>query len=104
MHTMNLQYMAVTKDSDSWPHSLGNLFTAQVVLYYMKRFCHPLSGVCHITGTRRKGKGLEVSCKYRGKYNLLLLTHKKPGANRELEFIFAIMLFLLATKQDQVFI
>ena len=63
MHTMNVRYMAVTKDSNSWPHSVGNLFTPQVVLYYMKGLCRPLSSVCHITGTRKKGKGLEVSCK-----------------------------------------
>ena len=44
---------------DSWLHSVGNLFTDKVVIYYMKGLCCPLSSVCHITGRRRKGKGLE---------------------------------------------
>ena len=46
--------------SDSWAHSIGNLWTDQVVIYYMKGLSHPLSGICHITGRRKKGKCLEV--------------------------------------------
>ena len=30
-----------------------------MVFYYMKGLYHPLSGVCHITERKRKGKGLE---------------------------------------------
>ena len=46
--------------SDSWAHSIRNLWTDQVIIYYMKRLCRPLSGICHITGRRRIGKCLEV--------------------------------------------
>ena len=41
-----------------------NLFTDHMVFYYTKGLCCPLASVCHITGRRRKGKGLEVPCKY----------------------------------------
>ena len=50
--------------SVSWLHSVGNLFTDHVVLYYTKGLCRPLSGVYHSTGRKRKGKVLEVPCKY----------------------------------------
>ena len=65
IYTMNLQYICRSDKgfSDSWSHSFGNLFTDHVVLYYMKRLCHPPSDICHITRRRRKGKSLEVSCK-----------------------------------------
>ena len=46
--------------SDSWPHSFEILFTDHVILYYMTGLCRPLSGICYITGRRRKGKSLEV--------------------------------------------
>ena len=47
IHTINLQYVAVIKDSQKVAHinSVGNLFTDQVVLYYTKGVCRPLS-VC----------------------------------------------------------
>ena len=53
------------------------------------------------TGRRRKGKSLEVPFKYifyRGS------TAEDPTFNQDPTFIFAIMLFHLATKRDQVII
>ena len=51
--------------SDSVPHYVEKfIHTSRGIFYYMKGLCHPLSNVCHITGRRRKGKGLEVLCKY----------------------------------------
>ena len=84
--------MAVIKVSQirSWPHSVGDLFTDHMVLYYTKGLCHPLSSVCHITGRRRKGKGLEVPCKY----NYYCGPTKDPMLIWELVFIFVIMLIL----------
>ena len=74
--------------SDSWPHSVGNLFTDHMVLYYTKG-CRLLSAICHITGRRRKGKDLKVSCKYD--------YYCGPTKDSELiwdpVFIFVIMLF-----------
>ena len=65
----------------------------------MKGLYRPLYDVCHING-RRKGKGLEVSCKYNFYYG----STKDPAFNRDLAYIFAIILFHPATKRDQVFI
>ena len=51
--------MAVIKDSQIVGCTLSeNLFTDHVILYYMKGRCHLLSSIYHITGRRRKGKGL----------------------------------------------
>ena len=53
--------VAVTKDSQIVGRTPSeNLFTDNVVFYYMKGLCCALSGICHITGRRRKGKCLEV--------------------------------------------
>ena len=66
IHAMNLQYMAVIKDSQIFSHSVRNLFTDHMELYYTKGRCHPLSSIGHITRRMKKGKGLEleVPCKY----------------------------------------
>ena len=69
-----------------------------MVLYYTKGLCCPLSGVCHITGRRRKG--LEVPCKY----NYYGGPTTDPALIRDSAFILDIMLFPQATKQDQAFI
>ena len=50
--------------SDSWPQYVKILFTDHTVLYYMKGLCLPMSGGCHFTGRRKKGKGLVVPCRY----------------------------------------
>ena len=61
----------------------------------MKRLCRLLSGICHITGRRRKGKGLEVPCKY----NYYCGPTKDPALIRDPAliqdpaFIFVILLF-----------
>ena len=52
------------------------------------------------TGRRRKGKGLEVPFKY----NFYHGSTEDPTFNQDPAFIFAIMLFHLATKRDQEFI
>ena len=75
--------------SDSFLHSVRNLFTDHVVLYYTKGPCRQLSSVCHITGRRRKGKGLKVSCKY----NYYCGPRKDPALIQDPAFIFVIMLF-----------
>ena len=85
--------------SDSCPYFIGNLFTDHVV-YYKKTLYHPLSGICHITGRRRKGKGLELPCRY----NDYCRPTKDLTLIQDLAFIFVIMLFPLATKRDQAFI
>ena len=99
---MNLQYVAVINDYQiaSWPHSVEILFTDHVVLYNTKGPYSPLSGVCHITGRRRKEKGLVVPCRY----NYYSGSTKDPVLIQDPAFIFVIMLFSLATKQDQTFI
>ena len=89
---MNLQYVTVIKDSYSWLQSVRNLFKDHMTLYYMKGL-----GVCHITGRRRKGKGLEVSCKY----NYYCGPTKFPALIRDPAFIFVIMQFCPANKRDQ---
>ena len=97
IHTMNLQYMAVINGyqiRDSWPHSVEILSTDHVVLYYTKRLYRLLSGVCHITGRRRKGKGLVAPFRY----------NNYCGPIKNTAYIFVIMLFPLATNRDQVFI
>ena len=43
--------------------SSENLFTDQVVFYYTMGLCRLLSGICDITGRRRKGKGFKVPFK-----------------------------------------
>ena len=45
-------------------HSVEILFTDNVVLYYTKELYRPLSGVCHTTGRRGKGKGLVGPFRY----------------------------------------
>ena len=86
--------------SDSWPHSVKILHTDHMVLYYTKELCRPLSGVCHIPGRRRKGKGLvePFRCNY------YCGPTKDPALIRDPAFIFVIMLFSPATKPDQMFI
>ena len=86
--------------SDSWPHSIENLFTGHVALYYTKGLCCLLSGVCHITGRRRKGKGLVGPFRY----NYYCGPTKDLALIQDQAFICVIMLFPPATKQDQVFI
>ena len=84
INTVNLEYVAVIKDSYiGWPHSVGNLVTDPVVLYYMKGFCRPLSSVFYSTGRRAKGKGLEVLCKY----SYYCGPTKDPALIRDLAFI-----------------
>ena len=78
--------------SDSWLHSIGNLFTDHVVLYYTKGLCHPLSDVCHITGRKRRGKGLEDCIEVLCKCNHYCGPTKDPALIRDPAFIFAIML------------
>ena len=70
--------VAVIKVSQIEGQTLSeNLFhTNYVVFYYMQSFCHPLSIVCHITGRRKKGEGLEVQCK-----------HNYYGSTKDLAFI-----------------
>ena len=53
-----------------------------------------MSGIYHITGRRRKGKGLEVPCK----------CNYYDGPTKDLALIFVTMLFPPTTKLDQVFI
>ena len=86
--------------SNVWPLSIGYLVTDHMVLYYTKGLCRPLSGICHITGRRGKGKGSVVP----SKFNYYCEPIKDPVLIRDLAFIFAIMLFPPATKQDQEFI
>ena len=52
----------VIKDSQMSCTPLENSFIVHVVLYYTEGLYHLLSGVCHITGRKWKGKGLGVSC------------------------------------------
>ena len=63
-------------------------------------FCRALSGVCHITGRRRKGKGSVGPFRY----NYYCETTKEPALIRDPVFIFVITLFSPATKRDQAFI
>ena len=69
--------------SDSWGYSVRNLFTDHVVLYYMKGLCRLLSCICHITGRRKKGKGLEVPCNY----NYYCGPTKDPALIRDQAFL-----------------
>ena len=62
IHTMNLQYMAVIKDFQIAGQTLSEIYS-QIAWYYTsytKGLSYPLSSVCHITGRRRKGKGVKV--------------------------------------------
>ena len=86
--------------SDSWLHSGKNLFTDDVVLYYKKGLCRLLSGVCYITGRRKKGKGLVGLFKYNYYCGLTI----DPALIWDLAFIIYIMLYPPTTKQDQTFI
>ena len=70
-----------------------NLFIDHVVFCYMKGLCRPLFNVYHITG-RRKGKDLEVPCKY----NYYDGSTKDPAFIQNRVFIFVTMLFPLATN------
>ena len=95
--------MAVIKDSqfsDSGLHSIGNVFTDHMALYYVNGLSCLLSDVCHITERKRKGKGLEITCKYNYYYGFT----KDQAFNQDPMFIVVIMLVPPATKQDQVFI
>ena len=80
--------------SDSWLHSGKILFTDDVVLYYKKGLCRLLSGVCYITGRRKKGKGIVGLFKY----------NYYCGLTIDPAFIIYIMLYPPTTKQDQTFI
>ena len=81
--------------SDSWLYFIGKLFTYYMVFYYMK-------GLCHLSyyWEKEEGKGLEVPCKHIYYYG----STKDPAFIWDLTFIFAIMLFLPATKWEQAFI
>ena len=46
---------------------------------------HPLSSICHITG-RRKGKGLEVPCKYKYYYGFYSKLSGKQNTDGFLNF------------------
>ena len=60
----------------------------------MDKLCCPPSGVCHITGGRRKEKGLVRPFRY----NYYFGPTKDPALIRDPALIFAIMLFPLASK------
>ena len=60
---MNLQYVAVIKDSQIVGNTPLEIFSSHGIILHKGLFCL-LSGICHIAGRRRKGKGLEVPCKY----------------------------------------
>ena len=64
-----------------------------MVLYYTKGLCRLLSGVCHINGRWRKGKGIELPSEY----------NYYCGPTKDPAFIFATVLFPLVTKQDRAF-
>ena len=55
----------------------------------MKGLCRLLSGVCNVTGRRRKGKGLVVLCRY----NYYCGPTKDPALIQDPVFIYVIMLF-----------
>ena len=59
-----------------------------------------MSGVYHMTGRRKKGKGLEVPCKH----NYYFGPEKDPVLIRDLVFVFVIMLFPPTSKQDKAFV
>ena len=61
--------------SDSLPHSAGDLFTDQVIIYYTNGLCHQLSSIYHITGRRRKQKGLDHVNK------MIIVNPQKTGVN-----------------------
>ena len=75
--------------SDSWLHSVEILFTDHVVLYHTKGLCCLLSDASHITGRRRKGKGLVGPFRY----NYYCGCTKDPVLIWNPAFIFVIMLF-----------
>ena len=87
--------MAVINDSaDSWLHAVRRNFIRRL------REEEALSGACHITGRRRKGKGLVGLFRF----NYYCGSTKDPALSRDLAFIFVIMLIPPATKRDQAFI
>ena len=92
---MNLQHVAVIK----YPQIVGctpSEVYLQITWYYILPKRALSSAVCHITGRRRKGKGLEVPCKYcRPTKDLALIPDPV--------YIFVILLFSLTTKRDQAF-
>ena len=87
---MNLQQQAVINDSQIIDHTpLKFLFADHVVLYYMKGLCCVLSGVCYITGRRRKRKGSVGPFRY----HYYCEPTKDPALSQDPAFIFIIMLF-----------
>ena len=62
----NFHDMTVIKYSQIVGHTLSEIYS-QITWHYIilhKGLCRLLFGVCHITGRRKKGKGLKVPCKY----------------------------------------
>ena len=86
---MNLLYMAVINDSQIVGRNTSEI-DSQITWYYSTR---KGSVVCcltaHITGRRRKEKGLEVPCKY----NYYGAPTKDQVLIRDQVFSFVIMLF-----------
>ena len=71
-----------------------------MVSYYTKQLGCPLSGIGHITGRRRKEKGLVGSFRY----NYYCGSTEDWALIQDPVFIFVIILFSPATKRDQAFI
>ena len=71
--------------------------TDHVVLYYMKGLCRPLSGTYHITGRRRKGKGLVGPFRY----DYYCGPTKDPALIQDPAFIFGVMLFPQPLKKTR---
>ena len=97
---INLLYVVVINDSQVVGCNPLEIYS-QIMWYYNTLrgsvVCCP---VAHITGRRRKEKGLEVPCKY----NYYSGPTKDPALIQDPTFIFVIMLFPPATKRDQAFI
>ena len=86
-----MQYVTVVKDSQI----VGCSYIRRsrgIILY--EGLCCVLSGVCHITGRRRKGKGLVGPFRY----NYYREPTKDPALIRDPAYIFVIMLFSPAIK------
>ena len=99
---MNLQYLAIN-DSQIVGHTPLKFYSPgadHVVLYYMMGLCCALSGVYHITGRKRKGKGLVGPFRY----NYYCGPTKDLALIQDHAFIFVIMLFSPASKREQAFI
>ena len=87
--------------SDSTVATLHQKIYSQITWYFITRRgsvvrC-PTSG--HISGRRRRGKGLQVQCTYNFYYG----STKHPAFIWDPACIFVIMLFPPATKRDQAF-